>query len=172
VTNEEQREHFTYLSLRAGVPNIKGSGCVLQLWTAEAREERAPPRAKGGGDARVGGRVRLGGHGGRRRERRASVGGLFGRLRYGSCGHGRSPGDRRCDAHARRAAQACRGCRALAFHRAIIKQNVLVSLLIKGLFVLLAPFGMVALWLAVLADMGTFIAVTLNGLQLFCWGRD
>jgi Cd2+/Zn2+-exporting ATPase len=53
----------------------------------------------------------------------------------------------------------------------IIKQNVLVSLLIKGLFVLLAPFGLVALWLAVLADMGTSIAVTLNGLRLFRQGR-
>ena len=49
----------------------------------------------------------------------------------------------------------------------IIKQNILVSILIKGLFVLLAPFGLVALWLAVLADMGTSIAVTLNGLRLF-----
>ncbi len=49
----------------------------------------------------------------------------------------------------------------------IIKQNIAVSLLIKGLFVLLAPFGLVALWLAVLADMGTSIAVTLNGLRLF-----
>jgi Zn2+/Cd2+-exporting ATPase len=49
----------------------------------------------------------------------------------------------------------------------IIKQNVFVSILIKGLFVLLAPFGLVALWLAVLADMGTSIAVTLNGLRLF-----
>ncbi|HEV2093541.1 MAG TPA: cation-translocating P-type ATPase [Rubrobacter sp.] len=49
----------------------------------------------------------------------------------------------------------------------IIKQNVLVSLLVKGMFVLLAPFGLVALWAAVLADMGTSIAVTLNGLRLF-----
>jgi Cd2+/Zn2+-exporting ATPase len=49
----------------------------------------------------------------------------------------------------------------------IIKQNVLVSLLVKGVFVLLAPFGLVALWAAVLADMGTSIAVTLNGLRLF-----
>src|SRR5215218_4918112 len=49
----------------------------------------------------------------------------------------------------------------------IIRQNVAVSILIKGLFVLLAPFGLVALWLAVLADMGTSIAVTLNGLRLF-----
>jgi Cd2+/Zn2+-exporting ATPase len=53
----------------------------------------------------------------------------------------------------------------------IIKQNVYVSILIKGLFVLLAPFGLVALWLAVLADMGTSIAVTLNGLRLFRRGR-
>ena len=49
----------------------------------------------------------------------------------------------------------------------IIRQNIAASILIKGLFVLLAPFGLVALWLAVLADMGTSIAVTLNGLRLF-----
>ena len=49
----------------------------------------------------------------------------------------------------------------------IIRQNVIVSIAIKGVFVLLAPFGLVALWLAVLADMGTSIAVTLNGLRLF-----
>ena len=59
---------------------------------------------------------------------------------------------------------------AVALSRAaeeIIRQNVAVSIAIKGLFVLLAPFGLVALWLAVLADMGTSIAVTLNGLRLF-----
>jgi Cd2+/Zn2+-exporting ATPase len=49
----------------------------------------------------------------------------------------------------------------------IIKQNITASLLIKGVFVVLAPFGLVTLWLAVLADMGTSIAVTLNGLRLF-----
>lgn len=53
----------------------------------------------------------------------------------------------------------------------IIRQNVAVSILIKGLFVLLAPFGLVTLWLAVLADMGTSIAVTLNGLRLFRHGK-
>jgi Cd2+/Zn2+-exporting ATPase len=60
--------------------------------------------------------------------------------------------------------------RAVALSRRaerVIKQNVAVSLAIKGVFVLLAPFGFVALWLAVLADMGTSIAVTLNGLRLF-----
>jgi Zn2+/Cd2+-exporting ATPase len=54
----------------------------------------------------------------------------------------------------------------------IIKQNVAISIAIKGLFVLLAPFGLVTLWLAVLADMGTSIAVTLNGLRLFRRGRS
>ncbi len=49
----------------------------------------------------------------------------------------------------------------------IIKQNILVSVIVKGVFVALAPFGLVALWLAVLVDMGTSIAVTLNGLRLF-----
>lgn len=49
----------------------------------------------------------------------------------------------------------------------IIKQNILFSVLVKGIFVALAPFGLVALWLAVLVDMGTSIAVTLNGLRLF-----
>jgi Cd2+/Zn2+-exporting ATPase len=52
----------------------------------------------------------------------------------------------------------------------IIKQNVALSIAIKGLFVVMAPFGLVALWLAVLADMGTSIAVTLNGLRLFRGG--
>jgi len=63
---------------------------------------------------------------------------------------------------------------AVALSRAaegIIRQNVAVSIAIKGLFVLLAPFGLVALWLAVLADMGTSIAVTLNGLRLFKKGN-
>lgn len=54
----------------------------------------------------------------------------------------------------------------------IIKQNVLASILFKGVFVVLAPFGLVTLWLAVLADMGTSIAVTGNGLRLFGRGKD
>lgn len=49
----------------------------------------------------------------------------------------------------------------------IIKHNVSDSILIKVLFILLAPLGLVALWLAVLAEMGTSIAVTRNGLRYF-----
>lgn len=48
----------------------------------------------------------------------------------------------------------------------IIRQNVFVSLLVKGVFVLLAPLGFVSLWAAVLADMGTSLAVTANGTRL------
>jgi Zn2+/Cd2+-exporting ATPase len=54
----------------------------------------------------------------------------------------------------------------------VIKQNILASILVKGVFVALAPFGLVTLWLAVLADMGTSLAVTLNGLRLFGAGRN
>lgn len=60
--------------------------------------------------------------------------------------------------------------RAVRLSRAaerIIRQNVVWSLLIKGAFVLFAPFGLVTLWAAVLADMGTSLAVTANGLRLF-----
>lgn len=51
--------------------------------------------------------------------------------------------------------------------RRVLRQNVVASLLFKGAFVLLAPFGFVTLWVAVAADMGTSLAVTANGLRLF-----
>ena len=49
---------------------------------------------------------------------------------------------------------------------AIIKQNIGFSIFIKIIFVLLTSVGMVDLWLAVLADMGSSILVTLNGMRL------
>ncbi|WP_199883771.1 heavy metal translocating P-type ATPase [Anaerosinus massiliensis] len=48
----------------------------------------------------------------------------------------------------------------------IIKQNVSFSLAIKLLFVIGTFFGFVNLWLAVLADTGASILVTLNGMRL------
>ncbi len=48
----------------------------------------------------------------------------------------------------------------------IMRANVIASLLVKGLFVLLAPFGLVSLVLAVAADMGMSLLVTLNALRL------
>ncbi|HWR08252.1 heavy metal translocating P-type ATPase [Sporomusa sp.] len=49
---------------------------------------------------------------------------------------------------------------------AVIKQNIGFSILIKIIFVVLTFAGFVDLWLAVLADMGSSILVTLNGMRL------
>ena len=48
----------------------------------------------------------------------------------------------------------------------VMRQNVAVSLITKGVFVVLAPLGFVSLVLAVAADMGVSLLVTLNGLRL------
>ncbi len=49
----------------------------------------------------------------------------------------------------------------------VIRQNIAFSLLVKALFVLLTLFtGAVTLWMAVFADMGVSLLVTLNGLRL------
>jgi len=47
-----------------------------------------------------------------------------------------------------------------------IQQNIVLSLAIKALFLLLALFGQATLWMAVFADMGTSLIVTLNGMRL------
>ncbi|WP_083453841.1 heavy metal translocating P-type ATPase [Syntrophomonas palmitatica] len=48
----------------------------------------------------------------------------------------------------------------------IIKQNIGFSLLFKGMILLLVVPGWLTLWLAVAADMGTTLLVTMNGLRL------
>ncbi|MGE4120440.1 MAG: heavy metal translocating P-type ATPase [Solirubrobacterales bacterium] len=55
-----------------------------------------------------------------------------------------------------------RGRKALS----VMRVNVIASLLVKGLFVLLVPFGLVTLVLAVVADMGMSLLVTFNALRL------
>jgi Zn2+/Cd2+-exporting ATPase len=50
--------------------------------------------------------------------------------------------------------------------RGVMVANVVASLAVKGLFVLLAPLGLVTLVLAVAADMGLSLLVTLNALRL------
>jgi Cd2+/Zn2+-exporting ATPase len=47
-----------------------------------------------------------------------------------------------------------------------MRQNVIASLAVKAVFVVLAPLGLVTLVLAVAADMGMSLLVTLNGLRL------
>jgi Cd2+/Zn2+-exporting ATPase len=49
---------------------------------------------------------------------------------------------------------------------AVMRQNVVASLIVKGLFVALIPFGLITLWMAVAADMGMSLLVTLNALRL------
>ncbi len=50
-----------------------------------------------------------------------------------------------------------------------IHTNVLLSLGIKAGFLVLVLFGMGTMWMAVLADMGTSLLVTLNGMRLLRW---
>ena len=56
----------------------------------------------------------------------------------------------------------------------IIQVNIGLSLVVKGLFLLLAIGGTATLWMAVFADMGMSLLVTLNGLSVLGyrrWGR-
>jgi cation transport ATPase len=48
----------------------------------------------------------------------------------------------------------------------VVRQNVAVSLVTKVIFLASAPFGFAPLWMAVLADTGATVLVTLNGLRL------
>jgi Zn2+/Cd2+-exporting ATPase len=48
----------------------------------------------------------------------------------------------------------------------VIRQNIGFSLATKLVALVLAAFGFVNLWIAVAADMGTSLAVTLNGMRL------
>ena len=49
----------------------------------------------------------------------------------------------------------------------VIWQNIVFSIVVKAVFLVLAPLGLVSLWLAVVADMGTSLLVTGNGLRLY-----
>ncbi|MBD2775670.1 heavy metal translocating P-type ATPase [Iningainema tapete] len=49
----------------------------------------------------------------------------------------------------------------------VIQQNVVFSLVTKGLFLLLGTFGFVGLAVAILADTGSSLLVTANGMRLF-----
>ena len=51
------------------------------------------------------------------------------------------------------------------FARSLIRQNVALSFGVKALFLGLALFGLTSLWLAILADVGTLLIVTLNGMR-------
>ncbi len=48
----------------------------------------------------------------------------------------------------------------------ILKQNIVLALITKGVFLILGAFGLATLWMAILADDGAAIAVIFNGLRL------
>jgi Cd2+/Zn2+-exporting ATPase len=50
--------------------------------------------------------------------------------------------------------------------QSIIKQNIIFSLVIKAVFLLLTLPGFTTLWMAVFADMGASLLVTLNGMRM------
>jgi Cd2+/Zn2+-exporting ATPase len=50
--------------------------------------------------------------------------------------------------------------------RQIIAQNIAISLVLKAGFLILALLGWATLWMAVFADMGASLIVTLNGMRM------
>ena len=53
----------------------------------------------------------------------------------------------------------------------VIRENIALAIAVKAVFLVLAPLGLVTLWMAVFADMGTSLAVIGNGLRLSLIGR-
>lgn len=51
------------------------------------------------------------------------------------------------------------------FSHQVILQNIIFSLVTKLIFILLAGFGLATMWMAVLADTGMALLVTLNGMR-------
>ena len=51
------------------------------------------------------------------------------------------------------------------FARRLIRQNISLSLGVKLIFLTLAFLGIASLWLAILADVGMLLLVTLNGMR-------
>lgn len=54
--------------------------------------------------------------------------------------------------------------------RRVIRENIGLALGLKGIFLVTSIFGITGLWVAVLADTGATVLVTLNSLRLL-WGR-
>ena len=54
----------------------------------------------------------------------------------------------------------------------VVQTNIAVSLAVKGLFLVLAIGGVATLWMAVFADVGMSLLVTLNGLRMLGYQRS
>ena len=53
-----------------------------------------------------------------------------------------------------------------------IRQNVAIALGLKGVFLVTTILGITGLWIAVLADTGATVLVTLNALRLLAFSPD
>ena len=53
-----------------------------------------------------------------------------------------------------------------------IRQNVAIALGLKGVFLVTTVFGLTGLWLAILADTGATVLVTLNALRLLAYNPE
>ncbi|MBS3899014.1 MAG: cadmium-translocating P-type ATPase [Dethiobacter sp.] len=51
----------------------------------------------------------------------------------------------------------------------VVRQNIAIALLMKGLVIMLAFPGWLSLWFAILADMGVSLLVTMNGMRLLVY---
>jgi Cd2+/Zn2+-exporting ATPase len=54
----------------------------------------------------------------------------------------------------------------------IVRQNIVIALGLKAIFLVTTVFGFTGLWIAVLADTGATVLVTANALRLLGWGKD
>jgi len=53
-----------------------------------------------------------------------------------------------------------------------IRQNVAIALGLKGVFLVTTVLGVTGLWLAILADTGATVLVTLNALRLLVFNTE
>ena len=55
--------------------------------------------------------------------------------------------------------------------RAIVMQNIVFALAVKGVFLVLGAFGIATMWEAVIADVGVALAAVLNATRAMRTGR-
>ena len=53
-----------------------------------------------------------------------------------------------------------------------IRQNVTIALGLKAVFLVTTVFGLTGLWLAILADTGATVLVTINALRLLAYNPE
>ncbi len=85
-----------------------------------------------------------------------------GRHRHGRGRRRRRPRDRRHRPHGRRSLGGRRDHPLSRATTSVIRENIALAIAIKAVFLVLAPLGLVTLWMAVFADMGTSLAVIGN----------